>query len=352
MAFGVAGAALVAGVAVSMTAGGSAPEADSSITGIDTSLITSPVAAPAGATATPPTAPVAPDVVNAVDSDSASFVTLLPADGSGPAPRATGVVLPDGDLVLTAASAVNDGQQLTVVTASGERQQGVVDGIDTSSGVAVVRIPDPLKPADFVDETVTPKELAVTACRCTASSGASATTDQPEMALAMVRAVGTPATDDGGPVLVDAIEAEVPIEGVPWGTALVDDDGGVIGVLDGERSAGGDTFGYFVPAALAVGVAHELAEYHHVERGWLGVMCQDDGGAGAAVTTVIPGSPASAAGLRSGDVVEAVDSHAVASLADLQGRLYAVPPGTQLQLTILRQGTVDTTSVTVAAPPS
>jgi S1-C subfamily serine protease len=70
------------------------------------------------------------------------------------------------------------------------------------------------------------------------------------------------------------------------------------------------------------------------------------------VTTVIPGSPASAAGLRPGDVVEAVDSHLVASLADLQARLYALTPGTRLQITFVRAGGVATTDATLVSLPS
>jgi S1-C subfamily serine protease len=227
-----------------------------------------------------------------------------------------------------------------------------VTGVDSKAGVAVVQLSESLSPATFVDEPVSPKQLAVAACRCATGASASGASSPPEVAVGMVRAVGTAATVDGGPALVDAIEAEMPLASAPWGAVLVDDGGGVLGILDGMRSADGDTYGYFVPTMLAVGVADELAQDHHVNRGWLGVLCQDDGGAGATVTTVIPGSPASAAGLRPGDVVEAVDSHLVASLADLQARLYALTPGTRLQITFVRAGGVATTDATLVSLPS
>ncbi len=350
LVLGVAGAVVVTGVALAMTAGGSSgPDLTGpAVTGLDTSMVTEPVT-PANTTAAP-TAPVAPAVVQVVDSESASLVTLIP-DGSGPAPLATGVVLPSRTFVVTAASAVEEGQVMTVLTADGQRLRGVVQGVDAHSGIAVVQVSGPLVPADFVDEAVSANELAVTACRCDKSTGTPGSPAEPDVALGMVHAVGTPATDDGGPTLVDAIEAEIPL-GSAMGAVLIDDEGGVLGILDGERSAGGDTFGYFVPAPLALGVADELAQFHHVDRSWLGVVCQDAGGAGAAITTVIPDSPAAAAGLQPGDIVEAVDSHAVSSLADLQGRLYPVLPGTELELTILRDGTIDTTSVTLGALPS
>jgi serine protease DegQ len=343
---------MVAGAAVAMTAGGSSSPGGGTrtVAGIDTSLVTSPSSVAAGTTA--PTASVGPEVVHLADADAASLVTLEPASGSGPTRRATGVVLPVGNLVATAASAVDDGERLTVLTSDGRHLSGVVAGVDAHAGVAVVQLRESLTPASFVDETMLPKQIAVAACRCDKAAGASSTSGTPHVAVGVVRAIGTPATVDGGPALVDAIEAEMPLASGAWGAVLVDDDGGVIGILDGVRSSGGDTYGYFVPAPLAVGVAEELAQSHHVNRGWLGVLCQDDGGAGAAVTTVIPGSPASAAGLRPGDVVEAVDSHVVGSLADLQARLYTLLPGTQLELTFLRAGAIDTAAVTLVALPS
>lgn len=346
VAFGVAGAAMVAGVAVAMTAGGGpTPGARA----VDTSLVTTPAVSPASTTA--PATSVGPAIVHVVDSAAASLVTLVATDGSAPVKRATGVVLPSRDLVATAASAVVADETLTVATSSGRKLTGIVSGIDTHAGVAVVQLPEPLTPATFADETVSPDQLAVAACRCGAGASGS-TSSEPQVAVGMVRAVGTPATDDGGPALVDAIEAQMPLASGAWGAVLVDDGGGVLGILDGVRNDGGDTYGYFVPASLAVAVAEELGQSHAVHRGWLGVLCQDDDGVGASVTTVLPGSPAALAGMRPGDVVEAVDSHVVRSLAELQARLYTSAPGSQLQLTLLRDGAEDKAIVTLVSPPT
>jgi S1-C subfamily serine protease len=329
---------VVATVAAVVTASGPAAKQAT-----DTSLVT----APAGAG----NVTIGPDVMNVVDAVEPSLVSLIPAGSSSGNADATGVVLPAGNLVLTAAGAVNDGEHLMVVSSQGQRQSGEVTAVDDPSGVAVVLVQDAMTPGSFVDEPVTPRQLAVAACRCVQTAGTGdGTGASPSVAVGMVRATG--GNDDGGPSLVDAIEAEMPLGHGAWGSVLLDDEGDVLGILDGERSSDGDTFGYFVPASLAVAVADELARDHTVRRGWLGVMCQDDGGAGAAVTTVLPGSPAAAAGMEPGDVVEAVDSHLVSSLADLQARLYVSPPGTTLALTVVRAGAVHTVPVTVSAGPS
>lgn len=303
-------------------------------------------------TATDTSVAVGPDVVKVVEAVEDSLVSLIPSGRSHPAAHATGVVLPSGDLVVTAASAVHEGEHLSVVSANGQRQTGTVEGVDDLAGVAVVWVHEKLVPGSFADEPVSPEQLAVAACRCNSGVSQATADPPPDVALGMVRAEGTQAVDSGGPPVLDAIEVEMPLGASALGSVLLDDAGGVIGVLDGERNVGGATVGYFVPTSLAVAVADELAHDHSVSAGWLGVVCQDEAGGGAMVLEVLPGSPAATAGLEPGDVVEAVDSHLVSSLADLQARLYVASPGTSLVLTVLRAGTVKTMPVTVAAKPS
>jgi len=303
---------------------------------------------PGPVSATDASVALGPDVVKVVDTVEDSLVSLVPAGSSRPAAPITGIVLSGGNLVVTAAAPFVRGEHVRVQDAAGRRQQGVVEGVDDVAGVAVVQVPQRLSPGSFVDEEVAPRELAVTVCRCAVPTAGGP--DGPEVALTMVSGTGMGGSATGS--MMDAIEAEIPLQASAFGSVLLDDDGGVLGVLDGEQTTDGDTYGYFVPSALAVAVAQELARNHVVDRGWLGVMCEDDGGTGVMVTSVLPGSPAATAGLRPGDVVEAVDSHQIVSFADLEARLYASPPGTVLLLTVLRAGNVATMPVTVAAKPS
>lgn len=337
VALGALGAAVAATGALYATSGSStAPPATATAT--ETSMVT-----------------VGADVAKVVDTVSPSLVSLVPANGSGHA-AATGIVMPAGDLIVTAAAAVKSGERMLVVSVGGRRLVGEVEGVDARSGVAVVSVDQRLVPGSFVDDVVGSKQIAIAACRCDTGGGTDAPlvsgASMPEVAMGMVEAVGTGADDGQGTALLDTIEAEVPLGHSAWGSVLLDDDGGVLGVLDAERTSGEETYGYFVPSALALAVAGELAQDHRVLRGWLGVLCQDAGGAGTEVTSVLPGSPAAAAGLQPGDVVEAVNSVPVSSLADLQARVYSSPPGTRLVITVLRAGVVKTTPVTVGASPS
>jgi S1-C subfamily serine protease len=64
------------------------------------------------------------------------------------------------------------------------------------------------------------------------------------------------------------------------------------------------------------------------------------------------GSPAAAAGLHQGDVVEAVDLHRVSTLADLQASLYTSPPGTSVSVLLDRSGQDLVTTMTLAGSPT
>jgi len=143
----------------------------------------------------------------------------------------------------------------------------------------------------------------------------------------------------------------MPLGPSSWGGVLLDSRGRVIGILDGQMNAGNDALGVFVPAPLAEGVALELAKTHRVDHGWLGVVCSDEVNGGAEVTSIYPGSPASKAGLEPGDVVVAVGEHRVDSMADLQERLYTVPPGTTVQLAVERGPGNAVINVTLADSP-
>ena len=50
-------------------------------------------------------------------------------------------------------------------------------------------------------------------------------------------------------------------------------------------------------------------------------------------------------------MVVGVGTHAVDSVADLQERLYTVPPGTTVQLTVVRGGKHDVVTVRLADSP-
>jgi putative serine protease PepD len=238
---------------------------------------------------------------------------------------------------------------VTIVTSSGQRRRVRVLGRDVHSGIAVIGTGGGLTPASFAVDEAQAGELAITACLCVGVGSADPPT---AVAVGEIRKVGTSAKISGGTGLVDSIEADVPLGPAPWGGVLMDGRGDVVGILDAHEGGSNSGTGAFVPSALAVAVADELAVRHKVEHGWLGIQCSDAAGGGARVTSVMAGSPAASAGLRQGDVVEAVDSEPVDSLADLQASLYTSPPGTAVSVKLVRSGQDVMTTMTLAGSPT
>lgn len=106
-------------------------------------------------------------------------------------------------------------------------------------------------------------------------------------------------------------------------------------------------------------VIHALVSDGRVRRAWLGLA----GGSrplpprvaeklgrqqGVEVTTVIPGSPAAAAGVRPEDIVVAVEGEPVTKVGDLQRFLDGGRIGLATTLTVVRSGAV----VEVVAVPA
>jgi putative serine protease PepD len=339
---GVAAVATVAVVAFTLTdSPGAAPT--SRLLASNVSLVTSP-------SATAVTSVSAPHVIEMVAQLRPSLVAIGPADSSLAA-RMTGVVLPGGNLAVTAAAAVGAASTVEIVTASGTRRRVKVLGSDPHSGIAVVETGGGLTPASFASNVVTPGELAIATCLCLAAGEASANATLD--AVSEVWKVDTSAKVRGGTSLVDTIVADMPLGPAAWGGVLMNGQGEVVGILDGRETAAQGGAGVFVPASLAVAVADELATTHTVAHGWLGIRCSDvAGGGGARITSVMAGSPAASAGLHQGDVVEAVDSEPIDSMADLQASLYTSPPGTAVSVTLERSGQDVSKTMTLAGSPT
>jgi serine protease Do len=95
-----------------------------------------------------------------------------------------------------------------------------------------------------------------------------------------------------------------------------------------------------------------------VHHGYLGVGLNDvtpdnakffnlTGNTGALIASVTANSPASHAGLKEGDVVTAVNGHAVETGSDLQVAVSEIAPGTKIQLDVERNGKPETVDLTV-----
>ncbi len=135
------------------------------------------------------------------------------------------------------------------------------------------------------------------------------------------------------------------------GGALVDARGRLIGINTAifSRSGGNIGIGFAIPVNMAVQVMRNLLEVGSVPRGLLGLRPRNldrdfaeafglDNTQGALVDDVIADSPAERAGVRHGDVIVAVDNRPINSAEQLRLSISQTPPGTEVELTIIRNG--------------
>jgi serine protease Do len=125
--------------------------------------------------------------------------------------------------------------------------------------------------------------------------------------------------------------------------------GEVVGVNTAIFSPNGGSVGiaFAIPAETVKHITSELIKNGTVTRGFLGVGIQDvtrdiadsvglKSAKGAVVTTVTKDSPADKAGIKSGDVVTAVDGKSIDDARDLSRTIGGKAPGTQVDVTVWR----------------
>jgi S1-C subfamily serine protease len=147
------------------------------------------------------------------------------------------------------------------------------------------------------------------------------------------------------------------------GGPLVTSTGQVVGV-NTAIIAGGQGLSFAVPIRTVTTVLPALLRDGHVRRGYLGFAGQDvpllrrvtrfhrlTQTSGVLATSVEPSGPARAAGLRDGDIIVTLDTHAVTSIDDLHRLLGEERIGTVITLSILRGGERLDISVRVSPRP-
>jgi serine protease Do len=141
------------------------------------------------------------------------------------------------------------------------------------------------------------------------------------------------------------------------GGALVDINGLVIGINSAIKTTSGyyQGYGFAIPINMAKDVASELIKSGKVERGYIGVSIKDvdnkeakglglDETKGVLVQNVLEGSAGEEAGIETGDVILKVDGKEVNAANQLQTIIGSKRPGTEVVLTIFRNGkTIDKT---------
>ncbi len=150
----------------------------------------------------------------------------------------------------------------------------------------------------------------------------------------------------------DFIQTDASINPGNSGGPLVDLQGRVVGINTAivAPSGGNVGIGFAVPINMARQVMDQLVQYGEIKRGRIGVAIQDltpdlaqalgtRHTQGAVIARVEPGSPAERAGLRTNDLVVAINGAPMRSGTDLRNRVGLSRIGDAVELTVERGGT-------------
>ncbi|AFL87710.1 trypsin-like serine protease with C-terminal PDZ domain [Terriglobus roseus DSM 18391] len=135
------------------------------------------------------------------------------------------------------------------------------------------------------------------------------------------------------------------------GGPLVNAHGELVGINQMIATNSGSFAGasFAIPAATAKAIADQIIKTGSVHHGYLGIAMNDvtpqnaqffnlDQALGAIVSQVTPGSPASNAGLKNGDVITSVNGKPIENGGALQVQVAQLTPGTKIDLGVLRNG--------------
>ena len=272
---------------------------------------------------------VAPSVVSISARSVQPGAAAFQADTGGELGVSTGsgFVLDEDGRIVTNAHVVSGVTDVQVAFPDGQIVPAQVVGKDEETDLAVLRVsPDglDLRPLELGDSDGIRHGDRVIAVGNPTGAGATAGTGR-------VSASGRQVEVPGGFVIAGLLETDAVFEPASSGGPLMGPDGRVVGVtarLDGDT-------GFAVPVNTARDVLSELEEHHKVIRPYIGVRGRAVG-AGVEVTGLLEGGPAQRAGLRTGDVVVAIDGVEVNTLGGLLAEVDRQGVGDAVDLQVLR----------------
>ena len=257
-------------------------------------------------------------------------------DGAGSAS-----VLTDDGFLLTSAHVVEGANTVTAAFSNGSEVTADLVGRDAFSDLAVLRsrgdVPNPVTLGDAAKLQV--GQLVVAVGNPLGLAGS--------VTAGIISALGRSLPTKQGRVVDEVIQTDAALNPGNSGGVLADSRGRMIGV---NTAVAGIGVGLAVPInETTQRIISALMTSGRVRRAWLGIagsqaplppalvkkLGRRDG---LRVAQVVAGSPADAAGLRSGDIVVAVAGTSLGSSTELQRRMVEDAIGRRVEITVWRNG--------------
>jgi serine protease Do len=269
--------------------------------------------------------------------------------------QGSGFFISGDGYIVTNNHVVDHASEVTVTTAEGKSMSAKVIGVDSKTDLALLKAEGGDFPyVTFAAHTPRVGDWVIAVGNPFGLGGT--------VTAGIVSARGR---DIGSGPYDDFLQIDAPVNHGNSGGPTFDAEGEVVGVNTAIFSPSGGSvgIGFAIASDVVKNVVQQLKDNGSVTRGWIGVQIQnvtadlaDDLGlkeqTGALVAAAQKDSPAAAAGVKSGDVITAVDGETVADPHDLARRIAALGPKKTVKLALIRNGSPMTIDVTLGTMPA
>ena len=299
-----------------------------------------------------------PDFADLVAEVRPAVVSItVKEEGSNRQARGSGFIVNSDGTIVTNNHVASAGNQFTIKFDDGSELPAKLVGRDPRTDLAVVKVSadHPLAALKLGDsDHVRPGEWVLAVGNPFGLGGT--------VTAGIVSALGR---DIGAGPYDQFLQIDAAINQGNSGGPLFTQDGKVVGVNTAILSPSGGSIGigFAIPSSLVKNVVNQLVADGHVTRGYMGVESQpltaeianglgiDQAAHGALVASVQPDSPAAKAGVRNGDVIQAVGDRKITNPGELARTVADIKPGDSTKLNILRDGRDTPVTVTIATLP-
>ena len=253
----------------------------------------------------------------------------------------SGVIIGSEGYILTNQHVVDGADEILIALADGRGSQARLVGQDRDTDIAILQVPlgglegiriaesNALRVGDVVLAIGNPLNVGQT------------------VTMGIVSATGR--NRIGLNTFENFIQTDAAINPGNSGGALINARGELIGINTAifSQAVGAQGIGFAIPITLALDIMRQIIDHGEVTRGWLGVegtelsesaarATGNPGIRGALIVGVFIDSPADLAGIRSGDIVVAVDGSPVQGIRDLLDQVTRHKPGERVEVELYR----------------
>lgn len=256
--------------------------------------------------------------------------------------------------IVTNYHVVKDADEIEVRFFDKTTRPAKVVGVDPNTDIAVLKVEtDNLHPAQLADRSPDQGELVF--------AFGSPFSFEFSMSQGIVSGKGRHLGILGASGYENYIQTDAAINPGNSGGPLCSIYGQVVGMNSAiaTRSGGYQGIGFAIPVEMLKRYIPQLIEKGSVARGYLGVMINDNPKLlksfgvehGVVVDDLVSDGPAGKAGIKRGDIITEVEGKKVADAAGLRQAIADYGPGTEVKLSILRDGKEQTIPVKLVELP-